>query len=512
MIQSSRLQQRKLQHGKEMVIAVKKSSKKVILAVVIVLGILVLDAWRSGKIKWYTLDEQEMSQTASDTKSVKITKQTSSRQKKQKKVRVLLSTTGFTSLYHDKVCVSGTKGLQVRKGNHKVTYSAKEQLTFLVKEDGKDSRDKITIQPKDGGKITVHSIKRQDRTPSYRGEITLLPKKNGFLVRNSLPLEQYLYAVVPSELSTSNGMEALRAQAVCARTYANNQIAAHRYKKYHADLEDSTACQVYNNIPEDKQSKKAVDTTKDQVLTSDGKRIQTYYYSTSWGKSASGKEVWETDREVDYLQSCMQQDGGKNKTLRLSEEKQFREFIAKKTDAAYDKDSKWYRWWIRINAKQLSASIDNALQQCYATDPNKILMQRQDGTYHSAALSSVGTVRGIRVEKRGESGIVTKLVVIGSKSVVLVCSQYNIRKVLAAGQQITAHLTKGTAKLSLLPSAAFYIDTIKEKGETIFELHGGGFGHGTGMSQTGAAVMAQKGKNYRQILSFYFDGCELSAK
>lgn len=73
-----------------------------------------------------------------------------------------------------------------------------------------------------------------------------------------------------------------------------------------------------------------MDTTKDQVLTSDGKRIQTYYYSTSWGKSASGKEVWETDREVDYLQSCMQQDGGKNKTLRLSEEKQFREFIAKK--------------------------------------------------------------------------------------------------------------------------------------------------------------------------------------
>lgn len=182
------------------------------------------------------------------------------------------------------------------------------------------------------------------------------------------------------------------------------------------------------------------------MLTSDGKRIQTYYYSTSWGKSASGKEVWETDREVDYLQSCMQQDGGKNKTLRLSEEKQFREFIAKKTDAAYDKDSKWYRWWIRINAKQLSASIDNALQQCYATDPNKILMQRQDGTYHSAALSSVGTVRGIRVEKRGESGIVTKLVVIGSKSVVLVCSQYNIRKVLAAGQQITAHLTKRNGK------------------------------------------------------------------
>ena len=195
MIQSSRLQQRKLQHGKEMVIAVKKSSKKVILAVVIVLGILVLDAWRSGKIKWYTLDEQEMSQTASDTKSVKITKQTSSRQKKQKKVRVLLSTTGFTSLYHDKVCVSGTKGLQVRKGNHKVTYSAKEQVTFLVKEDGKDSRDKITIQPKDGGKITVHSIKRQNRTPSYRGEITLLPKKNGFLVKGLFDVNPKLKGV-----------------------------------------------------------------------------------------------------------------------------------------------------------------------------------------------------------------------------------------------------------------------------------------------------------------------------
>ena len=68
MIKSSRLQQRKLQHGKEMVIAVKKSSKKVILAVVIVLGILVLDAWRYGKIKWYKLHEKQLSQTASDTK------------------------------------------------------------------------------------------------------------------------------------------------------------------------------------------------------------------------------------------------------------------------------------------------------------------------------------------------------------------------------------------------------------------------------------------------------------
>lgn len=67
--------------------------------------------------------------------------------------------------------------------------------------------------------------------------------------------------------------------------------------------------------------------------------------------------------------------------------------------------------------------------------------------------------------------------------------------------------------MALLPSAAFYIDrTVGSGGEIIYEIHGGGCGHGTGMSQCGASQMAEQGKSYRDILQYYFSGCEVTSK
>ena len=117
----------------------------------------------------------------------------------------------------------------------------------------------------------LSSIKRQNRHPSYRGSMELSLQCGKIIVVNELPIEQYLYAVVPSELSTGHQLEALKAQAVCARSYLYGQLKAKRYQKYHANVDDSVSCQVYNNIPEDTRSREAVDQTKGQVLTSGGK-------------------------------------------------------------------------------------------------------------------------------------------------------------------------------------------------------------------------------------------------
>lgn len=489
----------------------KKTLYKVLIGSLFVLLVLVIDAWRSGKIKIYSQKNEKREATMENKEDNKAGQKAQSdgktKKNTDKKVRVLLSTTNFAGLYHDKVTVRGTKGMTVRVNGSEKTYSAGKKASFAAASGEKQT---IEIKPASDGRLELLSIKRQNRTPSYRGNMELNWTKQGYTVINELPIEQYLYAVVPSEISSASKMEALKAQAVCARTYAYNQIAAGRFEEYHADLDDSVSCQVYNNAPEDKRSRKAVNDTGGQVVTRDAKRVQTYYYSTSWGKSASGQEVWETEKEISYLQSCVQQDGGsQNKTLNLSGEDAFRSFLARTDIATYDDDSEWYRWSVTIPLKTLEKRIDSALQSCYARDANKVLTQQKDGAYRKKPLKSIGKLKKIRVEKRGESGLVTELVVVGTKNVVKVCSQYNVRVVLSPGS-IPVHLKKRTTTASLLPSAAFYIDMVKNKKKSRLEIHGGGFGHGTGMSQCGAVQMAKLGKNYKEILKFYFAGCEVT--
>lgn len=356
-------------------------------------------------------------------------------------------------------------------------------------------------------------MKRQDRSPSYRGKMELKWHRKGFTVINELPVEQYLYAVVPSELSTDHKMEALKAQSVCARSYAYNQIAAGRYKKYGADLDDSVSCQVYNNVPEDKRSRKAVKSTEGQVITRNGKIIVAYYYSTSWGKSASGKEVWDTSSEISYLQSSVQVSASEKKkgnvtNLNLSSDQAFRQFIDQGETPTYDSKADWYRWNVAIPVERLSVRIDSALSSCYASDTSEVLTQCKDGSYQSKPLEPMGKIRKIRVEKREKSGIVTELVIVGENRTVKVCTQYNVRKVLAPLYE-NIHYGAGTTTMTMLPSAAFYLQEVQTKDGRTYLIRGGGFGHGTGMSQCGAARMAELGENYQNILKYYFSGCKV---
>ncbi len=100
---------------------------------------------------------------------------------------------------------------------------------------------------------------------------------------NELLLEEYLYAVVPSEMPASYPLEALKAQAVCARTYAYARILHAGLPEYGAHVDDSTSYQVYNNILENAQTTKAVRETKGELLYYGEELADTYYYSTSCG-------------------------------------------------------------------------------------------------------------------------------------------------------------------------------------------------------------------------------------
>lgn len=428
------------------------------------------------------------------------------------KVRILVMTTGFGSYYHNSVKVTCGNDFTVSDGSSTTTYKAGRKVSFNMHK--KSSRKKKFVISTTGSKrIKLLSVKRQDKFPVYRGTIEVKWTRKGFLMVNELPVEQYLYAVVPSEMSTGSHMEALKAQAVCARSYAYNQIGEEKYKKYNADLDDSTACQVYNNIPEDRRSRRAVDSTYGKVATDGRDVIVTYYFSTSWGCTADGQDVWNTPEDVPYLKSSLQvyrKKASENVSVDLSGESSFRDFIDSGSYETYDSGDEWYRWSVKLSAADLSRRIDSALYNCYLSNKQLVLARDKKGRFKEMPLESIGTIKKIEVVKRENSGLVTELVITGTGNTVKVCSQYNIRKVLAPVYEKISRENGGSyPSYSLLPSAAFYIDTIKTRKGTVFKITGGGFGHGAGLSQSGAAAMAKSGRTYKAILKHYFNGARI---
>lgn len=390
----------------------RKLSKKGQLLVIGVLSLLVLcclfgEAWNRGIFEEEAKEQQDTRKEKKDTES-------ETEEAVQQRVKVLLMTEGFASLFHQTVRITSSEPFTVTENGAEKTYAAGE--VFECDGDTYAAGQKLVCKPQKGAKLKILSFQRQNRYPSYRGNLRLTWKKKGILITNQISLEEYLYAVVPSELSTSNKMEALKAQAVCARSYAYQQIRAAKYKKYHAHMDDSAAFQVYNNVPEDKRSRKAVDATKGMVLTSDGSVVQAYYYSTSWGYSASGQDVWNTGSPIAYLKNKLQvRETEKNKTYDLSSEEAFRDFIDNSSVDTYDSKASWYRWKVTISGESLSARIDAALASCYASNPELVLTQNASGQYEQKPLKSLGTLKKIRVEERKKSGLVTEIVLVGKK-------------------------------------------------------------------------------------------------
>lgn len=139
------------------------------------------------------------------------------------------------------------------------------------------SEEPVVIPAHENG-IQLTSIQRQCGNPVYQGSLEIQRTDQGFTVINELPLETYLEAVVPSEMPSGYHKEALKAQAVCARTYAWKQMQEGRLSKYGADVDDSVNYQVYQNIAPQQATSEAVRDTEGKILCQNGKPVQAYYF------------------------------------------------------------------------------------------------------------------------------------------------------------------------------------------------------------------------------------------
>lgn len=306
----------------------------------------------------------------------------------------------------------------------------------------------------------------------YRGNIEVSAGTDGFTLINELNLEEYLYSVVSSEMPASFPMEALKAQAVIARSYAlhrKQQIKPHIGEGF--DLCDGQHCQVYRGATnESEKTTQAVNETRGIVLTFDDNLISPFYHANCGGHTQSSEDLpgWGS---YDYLKGIL--DAPPEISFPSSpsglEEwiKSLPQTYCNSNPATRVPEFRWFRI-IPVNFIQ-----------------EKINRYKQ-----------IGDIKSITILGRNTSGHVRSVRIEGSRGSITLEKENELRRFIGLGP---------------LRSNLFWLE-IKYSKNNLPEhliIYGGGWGHGVGMCQSGAGGMAQRGLSFKEILSHYYQGTEI---
>ncbi|MFD2670460.1 SpoIID/LytB domain-containing protein [Marinicrinis sediminis] len=416
---------------------------------------------------------------------------------------------------------------------------------------------KMWIQPTDDSIVLKE---RYNRT--YRGNMEVSMYEGQLAVINQLPFEKYLYSVVGTEMSGSWPIEALKAQAVAARTYALGQGMKYQI----AHISDTTYDQAYYGLTrETSQTIKAVDATRGEVLTDkSGKLITPFYSSNAGGMTADPTEIWGND--VPYLKSIPSPDDDPQEGLldwyRISMPSgqigYIRSDLLKATGRTNPAGFPIYTPnGSNINVRPAPyvpyIQNDNAPIAQVNQGDSLVVFEKttESNVYHwikgpygsqellaklNAKLKNPisGDLRSLEVTKRGESGRVLEVEANGQLLDVSYPDQYRslldgllstrfeieeTGRFYAVGANGTSkelhgnaglHVVGASGKTEKITNANFFaVNEAQEAGlltkDHQYRFVGYGFGHGLGMSQYGAKELAEfMGYDYKQILKYYY--------
>lgn len=333
---------------------------------------------------------------------------------------------------------------------------------------------------------------RQD-TKLYAGSLRIQPNAYGtYTLVNYVPIETYLRGVVPHEIGLAAPMPTIEAQAVLARTYALRNLRRFQIDGY--QLCADTQCQVYNGLggAADKTDS-AIANTRGLVLTYEDELIDALYSSTTGGVTAPFADVWNGPNRpylravVDSVQNVW--DLSQNS---LADEQNFRAFISQEQGF---NEEEWdlFRWRYDSDLEEIAEGLKQYL------------------TRQQHPLRSFNKILQMQVTERAASGRVQKLDVqtdVGTVTLEkdeVIRALYPPRSLLfyleplyeASPQAASANSDPSNPQASPSPVIKGYA------------FVGGGFGHGVGMSQTGAYRLGALGWNYNRILQFYYPGTQL---
>ncbi len=300
--------------------------------------------------------------------------------------------------------------------------------------------------------------------------------KNFYLIEDSygtwslvqkIEVDDYLAGVLPYEIGPNSPLEALKAQAVIARTWGIFNSDRFNMDKYHLCV--TTQCQVYKPPKiTNKKVQQAIEATSNLILTYGNKPINAFYHGSNGGVTATAGESWQI-QDYSYFKSFIDGSKSLNKIFKLpiANESDLNNFLDFDKEQFYGSNHSLFRWNRKISSLEIKEKLIT----------NKLININED-------------VLNLKSIERASSGRVTKLEIQtnkSNKSIVLV--KDDIRRVL-----------------NYIPSNLF---TINKLNDDLWLLRGGGFGHGVGLSQSGAIEMAKLGFSYEQILNHYYRNAKL---
>lgn len=317
----------------------------------------------------------------------------------------------------------------------------------------------------------------------FNGTLRLVVESDSITAINELPVERYLTSVISSEMSATSSLEFLKAHAVISRSWLLAQMEKRRqlssggtdnffsFTKRDDELirwydrEDHTIfdvcaddhCQRYQGIThaDNPSVVEAIRQTRGRILTFDGEICDARFSKCCGGQTEEFQYCWENTPKP-YLVSvpcpyCNTDD----------------RHILTQVLNDYDQETPhFYRWTVAYSREQLTELVNRKLKM------------------------DLGDILDLQPLERGKSGRIWKLRIVGSKRSFTIGKELEIRRTLSE-----THLL----------SSAFEVE--KQSGG--FVLHGSGWGHGVGLCQIGAAVMGEQGKQYDEILLYYYRGAEI---
>lgn len=344
----------------------------------------------------------------------------------------------------------------------------------------KDDSSRVTLFAVREG-TGFHWEREVDRT--YPGIIEVrLDHRALLMALTELPLESYLKGVIPAEMPASYPKEALKAQAIAARSEVISKIGI-KHLNDPFDLCGMVHCQAYTGCSHlDPRASEAVEATRGQVLMLSGRVAEAVFSACCGGHTEDKVNVWNPP-DAPHLKGKFDAETGAQipMELDLSTEHDLEVWVNLKPHTwcnvgafpelpnILTRSEKYFRWVVSYSHRELEDII-----------------RRKSG-------EDIGTLYDIIPLKRGVSGRLMEIEIQGSKKNLLVQRELNIRRILSP---------------SYLYSASFSIkiDTTEDGNPINFHLYGAGWGHGVGMCQVGAGVMASSGYEYEQILQHYYPG------
>ncbi len=368
----------------------------------------------------------------------------------------------------------------------------------------------------EGVTIGVNFHWERKENQRFRGSLLLKPIDGKITVINEVGIEEYLTSVISSEMSSTSSLPLLRAHAVISRSWVLAQIenrannrdqcssSGNNFKSVkgmiirywdHEDHKDFDVCaddhcQRYQGISRVSTpvAASAVADTRGEVLTYKGKLCDTRFSKCCGGVFEKFENCWE-DVEHPYLQP-RRDSVNELDYPDLTDEKNAEQWIMDSPQAFcnttnsqilsqvlnnYDQETKnFYRWTESITQEKVKQLINSRLEM------------------------DLGDIIDLQPLKRGTSGRIYQLRIVGTKGDIVIGKELMIRRTLSD---------------SHLYSSAFVVERKDLNSDGIpgcFILHGAGWGHGVGLCQIGAAIMGNRGYRYNEILSHYYPGSTLT--